>query len=48
MGLEEEANRLHIGMNRIYNLSDNPKEWKDLGSTRSDHRSWNSDEAVDH
>jgi len=30
MGLEEEANRLHIGMNRIYNLSDNPKEWKDL------------------
>ena len=29
-GLEEEASRLHIGMNRIYNLSDNPTEWKDL------------------
>ncbi|OWW45361.1 LacI family transcriptional regulator [Enterococcus hirae 81-15-F4] len=29
-GLEEEASRLHIGMNRIYNMSDNPTEWKDL------------------
>ncbi len=29
-GLEEEASRLHIGMNRLYNLSDNPVEWKDL------------------
>ncbi|MGM9902429.1 LacI family transcriptional regulator [Enterococcus sp. 10A9_DIV0425] len=30
MGLEEEARRLHMGMNRIYNLSDHPTEWKDL------------------
>lgn len=29
-GLEEEASRLHIGMNRIYNVFDNPTEWKDL------------------
>ncbi|MBL1229066.1 LacI family DNA-binding transcriptional regulator [Enterococcus sp. BWB1-3] len=30
VGLEEEARRLHLGMNRIYNLSDNPKQWTDL------------------
>lgn len=30
LGLEEEARRLHLGMNRLYNLSDQPKEWKDL------------------
>ncbi|OQO71572.1 LacI family transcriptional regulator [Enterococcus villorum] len=29
-GLEEEASRLHIGMNRMYNVSDNPRKWKDL------------------
>ncbi len=28
--MEEEARRLHLGMNRIYNLSDNPKQWEDL------------------
>lgn len=30
VGMEEEARRLHLGMNRIYNLSDNPKQWEDL------------------
>ncbi|HJF18789.1 MAG TPA: LacI family DNA-binding transcriptional regulator [Enterococcus columbae] len=30
LGMEEEARRLHLGMNRIYNLSDNPKQWRDL------------------
>lgn len=30
LGLEEEARRLHLGMNRIYNLSDDPKKWQDL------------------
>ncbi|GBD71783.1 putative LacI family transcriptional regulator [Tetragenococcus halophilus subsp. halophilus] len=29
-GMEEEARRLHLGMNRVYNLSDNPKAWHDL------------------
>lgn len=30
MGLEQEARRLHIGMNRVYNLEDNPKTWQDF------------------
>ncbi|MBO0448282.1 LacI family DNA-binding transcriptional regulator [Enterococcus sp. MJM12] len=30
MGLEQEARRLHIGMNRVYNLEDNPKAWQDF------------------
>jgi LacI family transcriptional regulator len=30
LGLEREANRLHIGMNRLYNVSENPQQWSDL------------------
>ncbi|MHC5228734.1 LacI family DNA-binding transcriptional regulator [Enterococcus sp. LJL99] len=30
IGLEEEARRLHLGMNRIYHLPDSPKKWTDL------------------
>lgn len=30
VGMEEEARRLHLGMNRVYNLSDNPKSWQDF------------------
>lgn len=29
-GIEEEAKRLHLGLNRSYFLSENPKEWKDF------------------
>ena len=30
IGLEQEARRLHLGMNRVYNLEDNPKTWQDF------------------
>lgn len=30
IGLEQEARRLHLGMNRVYNLEDNPKTWRDF------------------
>lgn len=30
LGMELEAKRLHLGMNRIYNLSEDPKKWHDL------------------
>ncbi|MFV0557728.1 MAG: LacI family DNA-binding transcriptional regulator [Enterococcus sp.] len=30
LAMEAEARRLHLGMNRIYNLSDNPQKWHDL------------------
>lgn len=29
-GIEEEARKLHLGLNRVYNLSENPREWKDF------------------
>ncbi|GCF94856.1 hypothetical protein NRIC_27470 [Enterococcus florum] len=30
LGMEAEAKRLHLGMNRVYNLEDNPKAWRDF------------------
>lgn len=30
IGLEQEARRLHLGMNRVYNLEDSPKTWQDF------------------
>ncbi|MGH1648081.1 LacI family DNA-binding transcriptional regulator [Enterococcus gilvus] len=30
IGLEQEARRLHLGLNRVYNLEDNPKTWQDF------------------
>lgn len=30
IGLKQEARRLHLGMNRVYNLEDNPKTWQDF------------------
>lgn len=30
IGLEQEARRLHLGINRVYNLEDNPKTWQDF------------------
>lgn len=30
LGMELEAKKLHLGMNRIYNLSEDPKKWHDL------------------
>lgn len=30
LGLEQEARRLHLGMNRVYNLEDNPKTWQEF------------------
>ncbi|MGM0215724.1 LacI family DNA-binding transcriptional regulator [Enterococcus sp. AZ109] len=29
-GIEEEARKLHLGLNRVYNLSENAREWKDF------------------